>query len=145
MSWKTEQLGKSKNAGNVVARVRLFEDVTGEEETIDIPGNDLTDARVAEFCQRLVEVREARDAAFDQLMTAGPITLPREAKDQETKDKLAAIAAADAFFVLLEDYNALQAQAAKGIIAADDKSVTDAAAAMKTAFLPEYASDLRFR
>lgn len=144
MAWTAEVIKVTKNEGNVVAAVRFAETVTGEKFERDVPAQDLSPDSLAAYCQRVIVGLEARDLAA-QTIVPGPVTLPRDATDQATKDKIAAAMAADAFFVLLADYNALQAQVAKGIIAPDDKTVSQAALAMKTAFLPEYASDPRFR
>lgn len=144
MAWAAELLSVTKNEGNIVAAVRFADKDTGEQFERSIPGQDLTPENLASFCQRVIEGLEKRDAGFGAF-AAGPITLPRDATDQATKDKIAAAAAADAFFVLLRNYNELLAQVEKGIIQANDQSVTDAATAMKAAFLPEYASDPRFR
>lgn len=144
MAWNAEVLKVTKNEGNVVATVRFAETVTGETFSRDVPAQDLSPDSLAAYCQRVIVGLEARDQAA-KTIAVGPVTLPRDASDQATKDKIAADAAADAFFVLLADYNALQAQVAKKIIAPDAKAVSDAANAMKAAFLPEYASDPRFR
>lgn len=143
MSYIAESISKDKVGGNIVVKVRLTDTDTGKTEDLDVPADDLTNDSLAAFMQRIVESREKRDALFETIVI-GPIVLPRDASDQATKDKIAAAAAADAFFVLLADYNALQAQVDKKIIAPDDKAVSEAANAMKTAFLPEYASDPRF-
>ena len=143
MAWAAEILSVRKSEGNVVASVRFADKDTGEQFDRDIPGQDLTPDGLAMFCQRVIEGLEKRDAAFPAIVV-GPVILPRDAVDQATKDKIAAAAAADAFFVLLRAYNDLLAQVEKGIIKADDQSVIDAATAMKAAFLPEYASDPRF-
>ena len=144
MAWAAELLSVAKNEGNIVASVRFADKDTSEQFDRSIPGQDLTPETLAAFCQRVIEGLEQRDAGFGAFV-AGPVTLPRDATDQATKDKIAAAAAADAFFVLLRNYNELLAQVEKGIVKADDQSVTDAATAMKAAFLPEYASDPRFR
>lgn len=142
MAWTATVIGISTNEANIVARVNFVQ--AGETITRDVPAQDLSPESLAAYCQRVIIGLEARDAGRAALKI-GAVTLPRDATDQPTKDKLAAIAAADGFFLLLGTHNGFQLQIAKGILKADDPAATDAAAAMKAAFLPEYASDPRFR
>lgn len=145
MAWSATKLSVTKSGGNVVAKVRFAESVTGDNFTQDIPAQDLSEFSLATFCQRVIVGLEARDAAFAKITPTGPVILPRDASDPDVIAAVAAAAAADAFFVLYAAYNNLLAQAAKGIIKPDDPAIAAAADAMKAAFLPEYAKDPRFK
>lgn len=78
--WKAELTKPvEKRDGNVIATVKFSSD-TGESFTQEVPGFDLTPDTLAAFCQRLVVLRETRDASFVAFagVQVGPIALPRD-------------------------------------------------------------------
>lgn len=142
-AWTATVTEIATNQTNLVATVEFVNGGTGEQITRTVPANDLTPESLAFYCQRVIEQLEARDAAVAAL-SPGPVVLPRDAKAGPLAEAAAAKAAATDFFEKLATLNTLKAQVEKGIIKSDDPAIPDAEAAVKSAFLPEYASDPRF-
>lgn len=144
MPWKATTTSVTKNEFNVVVVVDFVNDTNGEKITRTIPGNDLTVVRLAVLCQRFIQQLEDRDSAL-AVLSPGTVTLPRDATSGPLFTAQQAMNQADAFFDKLDTLNSLKLQAAKGIIDASDPTIVDAAAAVKAAYLPRFATDPRFK
>lgn len=144
MAWSATVTAISANEVNIVATADFVNGATGEKITRQVPAADLTPDRLAFYCQRVIVQLETRDAGLAAL-AAGPVTLPRDAKSGTLAAAATAASAADDFFAKLASLSALKVQADKGIIATTDPSIATAQSDVKSAFLPEYASDPRFR
>lgn len=142
MAWTANVTAISTNEANIVATVDFING--GEKITRQVPANDLTPDRLAFYCQRVIVQLETRDAGIAAL-AAGPVTLPRDAKTGTLATAATAATAADDFFARLASLNALKVQADKGIIPTTDPAIATAESNVKSAFLPEYATDPRFR
>jgi hypothetical protein len=81
-----------KTDGNIIASVTYTSD-TGETQTQDIPGNNLTPDTLAAFVGDRIQALEVRDAAFETL-AVGPVTPPAKSLTQVAElDSLTALAA----------------------------------------------------
>jgi hypothetical protein len=102
--------------------------------------DDMTKDRLAAVVQARIESLEARDLAYADMSKAvgAAIALPRDAAPTQKEQ------AADAFFVLLGELNALRLRVEKGLLKADDASVIAKTVEVKAAYLPEYEKDRRY-
>ncbi len=93
---------------------------------------------------RLVAIK-ARDSALDALVQAFPLNAAIEIP--EVKEPTPEELAANEFFALLAELNALQAQVEKGLRKPDDPELAAAQSAVKKELSehPEYQKDPRFR
>lgn len=138
--------GKVERRGYMLHAAFTLTSDTGEVISDTTFADDLTPERLAQVVEQRIKSLEARDASFDVLATleGAPITLPRDkVLTREEQEKRDAELAADAFFVALAEYNAARVSLEKGLVT---QAVVDAkAVAVKTAYLPEYEKDQRFR
>jgi len=125
-----------RSNGNVVASVTYSNGA--ETITQEVSGNDLTADNLAAFTQRRVALYETQDASLASLVAHGIGLISIKPRSPEE-------IAADEFFALQADLNALLLQLERGFIKEDDASLATARDAVKQAFLPEYAKDPRFR
>jgi hypothetical protein len=143
MTWGATVTAIQKNQGNVVVSITFQESVTLETISVQVPGQNFTPLSLATYCQNYIAGLQTRDAAAAAL-AVGPVVLPGVSKDPAVIAAVAAAAAANNYFALVAQYNALQVQVTLGILQANDPSIATAAAAVKAAFLPAYTSDPRF-
>lgn len=133
--WKPRLESVATQGRNVVATVSF---TNGDERIVEtIPGNDLTAARLGEFCKRVIAQLDIRDAAFADLkaLSGQDVVIPND--DEAAK-------AASVFFELRAKSASVNQAIVEGY-SKDQESADALSVEVKSLFLPEYTTDFRWK